>query len=242
MSTQINVTVDSGGLRQRDKQQRHALRLGKLESDNQRKVEAKAKQEREAAQPPPDAVYGVPFATPSKREEPAAFRQGVGPAFLLICNVNTAKDDIFEIRVRRNDQEAVLQKLADFSVDDEKTTYLYLQSGSTYQQYQSKKPYDVLQKHLDDMQKGTPPYYVEPMGLLAGQKPQKGAEYEIAFINKQNNNNGNYGYLMAGYINTATYWFGEWDGNSGADIIVSGVKWGETNEDMIDRYPSEYFA
>lgn len=75
MSTQINVTVDSGGLRRRDQQQRHALRLGKLESDNQRKVEAKAKQEREAAQPPADAVYGVPFATPSKREEPAGLRQ-----------------------------------------------------------------------------------------------------------------------------------------------------------------------
>jgi hypothetical protein len=80
MSTQINVTVDSGGLRQRDKQQRHALRLGKVEADNQRKVEARATDARTAelrkallgtdGKP----LFGTPTPATLRRDEPAAFR------------------------------------------------------------------------------------------------------------------------------------------------------------------------
>lgn len=91
MSTQINVTVDSGGLRRRDQQQRQALRLGKLESDNQRKVEARATDARTAelrkallgtdGKP----LYGTPPSTATRSEEPAAFRNGMSnPSFVLV--------------------------------------------------------------------------------------------------------------------------------------------------------------
>lgn len=83
MSTQINVTVDASGLRQRDKQQRHALRFGKVESENQAKLEARAINARstdlrtQLLSKDGKPLYSTPIVARTRREELAAFRANV---------------------------------------------------------------------------------------------------------------------------------------------------------------------
>lgn len=79
MSTQINVTVDSGGLAGQDKQRRQALRFAKVEVDNQTKVESKGKNQRDKARAQQGLdANGKPKTTAQQpqllKDEPAAFR------------------------------------------------------------------------------------------------------------------------------------------------------------------------
>lgn len=82
MSTQINITVDSGGLSRKAKQQTAVNRLLKMEDDHQKKVGKEAADKREAALkakllgPDGKPLYGVPAPAPVRKEEPAAFRYG----------------------------------------------------------------------------------------------------------------------------------------------------------------------
>jgi hypothetical protein len=73
MSTQITVTVDRGGLLQRNKQQTSANRQALLEQELQKGVETEATtQLEEAAAAEPKGRYR---ATPRLKDEPAAFRR-----------------------------------------------------------------------------------------------------------------------------------------------------------------------
>jgi len=78
MSTRITVAVDSGGLKESNKQQILANRLAKLDSDAEQKLESRVKQTAEAAQPntqPPVAAVSQKLRP---QDEPAANREPVG--------------------------------------------------------------------------------------------------------------------------------------------------------------------
>jgi hypothetical protein len=80
VSTKINITVDSGGLSARAKQQQEAARLAQLERERTRRVEAEGKAQREAKQaaegrrPDGQPQFGAPPAKPRQQDEPAANR------------------------------------------------------------------------------------------------------------------------------------------------------------------------
>jgi hypothetical protein len=81
MSTQINVTVDSGGLADEDKQQRQSMRWAKLEKDGKSLVYRTGLDERGKAlnQQGKDPTGKPKPSTPApvlRRDEPAAFRFG----------------------------------------------------------------------------------------------------------------------------------------------------------------------
>ena len=84
MSTKINITVDSGGLSARAKQQQEAARLAQLERERTRRTEAEAKAQRDAKQtaegrrPDGQPQFGAPPPKPRPQDEPAAFRGGQG--------------------------------------------------------------------------------------------------------------------------------------------------------------------
>jgi hypothetical protein len=80
VSTKINITVDSGGLSARAKQQQEAARLAQLERERTRRTEAEAKAQRDAKQtaegkrPDGQPQFGSPPPKPRSQDEPAAFR------------------------------------------------------------------------------------------------------------------------------------------------------------------------
>ena len=92
MSTRINVNVDSGGLLERDKQQRAANRTARLIKENAAKAAEEGKKQRNKRREAEglDPVTGLPIPSPGSSsnirrydQEPAANRQG-GEGVLLI--------------------------------------------------------------------------------------------------------------------------------------------------------------
>ena len=81
-STQINVTVGSGGLSDKAKQLQTAARQGQLEKERQQRVEAEGTEQRnsklkaEGKAPDGSPLYSVPFNQPQIDRRPAANRQG----------------------------------------------------------------------------------------------------------------------------------------------------------------------
>ena len=82
MSTQINVTVDSGGLRARAKQQQNAARQTQLERERTQRVKAESKTQRDAKlaaegkAPDGSSLNSTTFEQPQIERRPAASRIG----------------------------------------------------------------------------------------------------------------------------------------------------------------------
>jgi hypothetical protein len=80
VSTQINVTVGSGGLSDKAKQLQTAARQAQLEKERQQRIEAEgteqrnAKLEAEGKAPDGSPLYNVPFNQPQIDRRPAAYR------------------------------------------------------------------------------------------------------------------------------------------------------------------------
>jgi hypothetical protein len=84
MGTQINVTVDSGGLSAKAKQLQSAARQAQLEGDRNQRVEAEGKTQRDAKlaaegrAPDGSSLYGTPGKPPEIDRRPAANRTSSG--------------------------------------------------------------------------------------------------------------------------------------------------------------------
>jgi hypothetical protein len=84
VSTQINVTVGSGGLSDKARQLQTAARQAQLEKERQQRLEAEgteqrnAKLEAEGKAPDGSPLYGARFNQPEIERRPAANRQGYG--------------------------------------------------------------------------------------------------------------------------------------------------------------------
>ncbi len=97
MSTQINVTVGSGGLSDKAKQLQAAARQAQLEKERTAQIEADGTEQRNARlaangqAPDGSALYGVPTAVPFIERRPAANRpaQDVGPGTFWQWGSNT---------------------------------------------------------------------------------------------------------------------------------------------------------
>ena len=114
MSTQINITVDTGGLSARAKQQQEAARLAQLERERTRRVEAEAKAQRDAKQtaegrrPDGQPQFGAPPPKPRPQDEPAAFRANTFDYGQGYFTVSRSTNDAAVITVRSGDKSAFL--------------------------------------------------------------------------------------------------------------------------------------
>lgn len=90
MSTQINVTVGSGGLPDKAKQQQQAARQAQLEKERQRRIEAEGADKRNARLAADgrnvqgQSLTGTPNAAPRPQDEPAAFRSANDDYLMLL--------------------------------------------------------------------------------------------------------------------------------------------------------------
>jgi hypothetical protein len=82
MSTQINVTVGSGGLPEKAKQQQQAARQAQLEKERQQRIQTQGQEQRNAAlaaegtAPDGSLLYGIGARQALTQPRPAAFRSG----------------------------------------------------------------------------------------------------------------------------------------------------------------------
>lgn len=89
MSTQINVTVGSGGLPEKAKQQQQAARQAQLEKERQQRIQAQGQEQRSAAlaaegrAPDGSLLFGINAKQPLAQPRPAAFRSDTGEFFLM---------------------------------------------------------------------------------------------------------------------------------------------------------------
>ena len=85
MSTQINVTIDSGGLTDKARQLQTAARQAQLEKERQQRIEAQGTEQRTAAQasqgraPDGTPLYSPGFKQPQIERRPAANRSKIEP-------------------------------------------------------------------------------------------------------------------------------------------------------------------
>ena len=90
MSTQINVTVGSGGLSDKAKQLQAGARQAQLEKERQRRIEAEGAAERtarfaaEGRNAQGQSLTGTPNTTPRPQDEPAAFRSATDDYLMLL--------------------------------------------------------------------------------------------------------------------------------------------------------------
>jgi hypothetical protein len=100
MSTQINVTVDSGGLSDKARQLQTAARQAQLEKERQQRLEAEGTEQRatklEAEGKAPDGqpIYGARFKQTEIERRPAASRVSSLPGFLLVPDQDFVADTI----------------------------------------------------------------------------------------------------------------------------------------------------
>ena len=100
MSTQINVTVDSGGLSDKARQLQTAARQAQLEKERTINLSAEALDKRVAAQAAkglsPDGLplYGTSFKQTEIERRPAANRSDAAPAFLFVPTQGYGADGI----------------------------------------------------------------------------------------------------------------------------------------------------
>ena len=89
MSTKINVTVDSGGLSDRAKQQQQAARQAQLEKERQQRIEEQGTEQRTAAQATQGRaadgtpLYSTGFKQPTSERRPAANRGESLPSYTV---------------------------------------------------------------------------------------------------------------------------------------------------------------
>ena len=119
-STQINVTVGSGGLSDKAKQLQTAARQGQLEKERQQRVEAKGTEQRnsklqaEGKAPDGSPLYGAPFNQPQIDRRPAANRKGfeLGNFYLASRSVAQGNETFLEHQFTSGDgQQTALIKL-----------------------------------------------------------------------------------------------------------------------------------
>ena len=107
MSTRINVNVDQAALLQRSREQTQANRLGFLEAQNRKKVEAEARRQRDANRAARGltangSMYNNRLRQLPQRPDPAAFRRQTGEGYavagVMISGILDGKPSNAQIR------------------------------------------------------------------------------------------------------------------------------------------------
>jgi hypothetical protein len=259
MATNININVEGRDLVERAKQQQRDARTNRLTRES---ITTDAATNRETLLGEPTTAAQVLAPTRSidtdtdpyiRVSRPAATRIP-NNAFLVVTNLNYVyPDDANTHRVYITDPSGrvnALPGLLDSSmVDFMNRTYLFLSRGKTLADFKRSVPYDDIFTTLDTYYTPTPEEspravnFIEPMLALSPFRPAKSTAYTVSLTGDRQSFTGNSGAVMAGYLNTRTYYIDEWftsfEGGF-QPIRVDGVQWGVTNTALTSRYPPGY--
>lgn len=225
MATFIQVSQAESELLRRNRDQVAANRLQKVEADEQ----AATGQAISAALAQQQEILSGRRRELRRRIEPAASRVLVDDFFFLLCNINRVMDDVFTLRLIQEILGVTvdLPGTADFTADNEATTYVWATKALTSEQFietvGGKAVNDALVEQLSfNGLSFTPvykPFYLLPAGRLA-----LNVDYTMRMVNVKQNDKGNYGLWYAGRLGSATLNYDPWSPADGDDADLT-VKW-----------------
>lgn len=257
MATNISISVAGRNLIERSKQQQRDARTANLTTtsltaDAEKNRETILRDAPDTAALAPSRVIDTDTAPYVRVNRPTATR-GLDNAFLLVTNLNYVfADPNNKHTVHITDPSGsvfVLSGLLDSSMlDFMNRTYLFLPINKTLDDFKRSVPYQYIFATLDTHYTPSPEErpravtFIEPMFRLRPFKPIKNTPYTISLVSTVLSGTGNFGAVMAGYLNSPKYYIEEWftGFGGGEPIIANNVRWGITNQDRIDLYPSNY--
>lgn len=161
-------------------------------------------------------------------DEPAANRRPES-AFLVIININAARDDVFDIYLKTPISSPLVKQpgSADFSTDAEITAYLWTTSGMTAGFFANTKAGKLISsygKKLALAWKTSQPGIVwRGANRLTGVSPVKYQRFYMEMVVTEANFNGNFGEILTGFVNEESYGvtnYSEGDLNIGQKIVI----------------------
>lgn len=255
MSTNIRLTIAGRNLLQRSKQQQRDARATHLTTttltdDAARNRESILRETPTATVLTPSRVIDTETPPYIRVNRPTASR-GVDDAFLVVTNLNYIFADPYNTHVVRitdpsGSTYTLTGVLNSSMVDFKNRTYLFLPRNKTLTDFQNSAPYAYIYETLDTHYKPLPEEFfptvnfIEPIFRLQPFRPTRSAEYTISLISAVISSTGNFGAVMAGYMKSPTYYIAEWSTGGPTPIVVNNIRWGTTNQDLIDLYPPNY--
>lgn len=169
----------------------------------------------------PLPIKEKPFV-PYKEEQTASKRSGSGNVFILVSNINAAKDDGFRLTLQAGVDGDSIELDGDALFDkNEQTTYLYTWGiGDSIRNA-------IVNWVRSDEGYGYGDLVIESVYPQSGRiSPQTGSDGLLFMTNIKQNFNGNYGIVIYGFASAgqtdffSTSAYGEWSGNDGENIGV----------------------
>jgi hypothetical protein len=264
MATNINISVAGHDLVERSKQQQRDARTNRLTLESITKDATTNSDSLLRDQGNTSAATSLTRDVIDSNDSPyirvnrPAASRAPDSAFLLVTNLNyVAPDPLNQHRVRitsPSGEITVLAGVLDSSmVDFMNRTYLFLPLGKTLEDFKRSVPYSYIYATLD---LNFTPYpedrpravtFIEPMRTLRPVRPVRNTKYTIELVEivpRLGTVSGNVGAVMAGYLNTPTYYISDWFTYEREDsidpIVANNVQWGVTNPALAYRYPPGY--
>lgn len=258
MATNINISIAGRNLIERSKQQQRDARTTNLTTtslteDATKNRETILRDVPTATVLAPSRVIDTDTSPYVRVNRPVATRR-LDEAFLVVTNLNYVFADPFNKHTVHitdpNGSVFVLNGVLDSSMlDFMNRTYLFLPVNKTLEDFRRSVPYPYIFETLDTYYTPTPEEqpravtFIEPMFRLRPFRPARNTPYTVSLVSVVLSGTGNSGAVMAGYLNSPTYYIEEWFtgfGGSGEPIIANNVRWGVTNPDRLYLYPPDY--
>jgi hypothetical protein len=171
-----------------------------------------------------------------------------GFSYILLSNANGEPDDNFIFKVGASSGNLETLGSVDFS-GDQQQVYIFRGPDLLPGVFEQSRAYQAIRQSFAQGTLLPDRYDLRDGGQMKFTASTK-ADYTIYMQNVQNNNNGNYGWLITGFTDSPSFWTTEWYGSSEDNILIRHVRWGVTNnykknlyvEDKYKegRYPSSY--
>ena len=263
MATNINISVQGHDLVERSKQQQRDARTNRLTRESITQDAATNNDTLLRSQGSPSAAASSASSVIDSNDSayirvnrPAASRLPDN-AFLVVTNLNYATPDPLnthrvQIRSPGGGVNFLNGVLDSSMVDFMNRTYLFLPTNKTLEDFKRSVPYSYIYATLDTHYTPTPETqpravtFIKPMFNLRPFRPIRGTGYTVSLVNNLpvfQSPAGNVGAIMAGYLNSPTYYIAEWFtafGDGPYPIVADNVQWGITNPELTYRYPPDY--
>jgi hypothetical protein len=173
----------------------------------------------------PDLVLDRGYMDEPNRLSPS---RAPSTPFLVISNVNKARDDNFILQIRppSGSQLITVPGLLDFTEDNIATTYTYLSKGLTLERFFDTDVFRQIDREILDRSLGGPIRYNSPaFRLTPDLRITKEPSAELRMQNVEQNFNGNLGAMYYGFMENGVVYTSSWFGRDGSDILFLNFDW-----------------
>jgi len=200
MTLQINVNLPPR-LIERAREQQSERRLAKVAEQRQAVVRKEAARQLTVQR----ALVGkdakgndlrAGAVADDERKRPVLAHQVAKYAFIIVCNVNEKKDDVFELLI-----DGEVAGIMDFSADGAPTAYLFRWAVN---QAKDDIATDAVNRYFAGVGALTGKMQMQEPSRAITRRPTKGSKTDLRFRNTSDNNNNNFGNIIWGFVGSST--------------------------------------